>query len=177
MSWIGCLDRFCGRIENVLLGTAASIMLAMMLITGIDVIARYVFHAPVSWAFDLLTNYLLIASFFLSFSYTLRIHEHVAVDYFISRWNPRVLRIGLSLGYLLSAMLVAYIAALASHETWGAWQNKEVIAGAIEWPVWVARLVVPLGMVPLALRLLLLALRTFLPGDASRIQPVQPAEQ
>lgn len=177
MSWIGFLDRFCGRIENVLLGMAALIMLAMMLITGIDVIARYVFNAPIRWAFDLLANYLLVASFFLSFSYTLRIQEHVAVDYFMSKWKPWVLRFGLSLGYLLSAILIAYIAVLASHETWGAWRNKEVIAGAIEWPVWVAKLIVPLGMAPLALRLFLLALRAFSQGDISRIQLVRPAEQ
>ena len=53
-----------------------------------EVIARYVFHAPTEWAFDM--TYMLYGSIFmLGAAYTLLQKGHIRTDLFYSKWPPR----------------------------------------------------------------------------------------
>lgn len=146
-------------IENLLVMVAAICVLAMMIVTGADVLMRYVLGAPFSWAFDLLTRYLLIAAFFCSFGYTLRVGGHVAVDYFIPKWPARLRGRLLGAAYLLASVIVLVICWVTAVETVEAWRSDEIIAGVIEWPVWLSKIIVPIGLAPLSLRLLVFSLR------------------
>lgn len=152
-------DHALAWFENLLLVVAAISVLVMMFVTGADVLMRYVLGAPFSWAFDLLTRYLLIAAFFCAFGYTLRVGGHVAVDYFIPKWPTRIREQLLATAYLLAGVIVLLICWLTAVETVEAWRSDEIISGVIEWPVWLSKIVVPIGLAPLSLRLLLLSLR------------------
>lgn len=144
--------------ENALAAAAGLLLLVMMAITAADVVLRYVFHAPLSWGFDLVTQYLLTAMFFLSFSIALRMGEHVAVDYFVGSFHPGVRRWALAVAWLACSALVTAVAAIAAGESVHAWRQDEVVAGVIPWPVWGQKAIIAAGMAPLALRLLLLGL-------------------
>lgn len=154
------LDDALASFENLLLVVAAVSVLAMMLVTGADVLMRYVLGAPFAWAFDLLTRYLLIAAFFCAFAYTLRDGGHVAVDYFIPKWPMRIRLPLLAAGYLIAGVIMLAVCWLTIVETADAWRGGEVVAGVIEWPVWLSKIIVPIGLAPLSLRLLLLSLHT-----------------
>jgi len=156
--WLRKFDHVLAWLENLLLVVAAVSVLMMMFVTGADVLMRYIFGAPFSWAFDLLTRYLLIAAFFCAFGYTLRVGGHVAVDFFIPKWPARIRRHLLAAGYLLAGVIVLLICWLTAVETVDAWRSDEIISGVIEWPVWLSKIVVPVGLAPLSLRLLLLSL-------------------
>ena len=143
--------------ENVLAVVAGVLLILMMVITAIDVVMRYAFNAPLAWGFDLVTHYMLVASFFFSFSIALRMGEHVAVDYFTRKFHPDVRRWAMSIAWGTCGVLTALIAVMSMVETVHAWKQAEIIAGVIPWPVWVQKMIVALGATPLSLRLLLLS--------------------
>ena len=145
-------------LENVLATVAGILMLVMMLLTAADVVMRYGFNAPLAWAFDLVTHYMLVASFFFSFSIALRLGEHVAVDFFVRKFHPVGRRVARALAWAACGVVAGVIAITAAHEAWLAWRQGEVIAGVIPWPVWAQKAIIATGMAPLAARLLLLSI-------------------
>jgi len=53
-----------------------------------EVIARYLFHAPTEWAYDV--TYMLYGSIFmLGAAYTLLTKGHIRTDFFYSKWSPQ----------------------------------------------------------------------------------------
>ena len=54
-------------------------VVAMMVLTTADVVARYVFNSPTMWA-DEMASYLLIAIVFLGLAHNLRTDGHIRID-------------------------------------------------------------------------------------------------
>lgn len=147
-------DIWLTRLDIALVSVAAAAILAMMGITFADVILRYIFNAPLPWAFDLIANYLLIASFFFAFSFAVKLNEHVAVDFFARRIAPALYHRAVGMGYLIVSVVFVGIGYLGAIETIHAWEGNEATIGALIWPIWPAKIIVPIGMFPLALRVL-----------------------
>ena len=77
------------RRADAVLGIAASALLAcLMLVTFVDVVARYVFNRPIRGAFEV-TELLLLVLIFAGLPLVSHADEHVTMD-FIDRWlEPR----------------------------------------------------------------------------------------
>lgn len=144
--------------ENLLAAMAGLLMVLMMLLTAVDVVMRYALKTPLAWAFDLVTHYMLVASFFFSFSIALRLGEHVAVDFFVGKFHPGARRAAMALAWAACALLAGVVTVTAAHEAWLAWREAEVIAGVIPWPVWLQKAIIAAGMAPLSVRLFLLSI-------------------
>jgi TRAP-type mannitol/chloroaromatic compound transport system permease small subunit len=64
------------------------LILILTIMTGYEIIMRYVFNAPTKWCFDM--SYMLGGAFFvLGQGYTLRQNKHVRIDIFYSRLSAR----------------------------------------------------------------------------------------
>ena len=102
------------RVE-ALLGVAASIiLLAMMLLTTVDVVARYVFNRPLRGAFEI-TELLLLVLIFAGLPLVSFTNEHAVMDFIDRLLGRRTLR-GLERGVeLASATLMFFLAWLV----WG----------------------------------------------------------
>jgi len=146
-------DRWLWKMDIAMMSVAAVMVLAMMFITALDVVARYAFHSPLRWAFDLVTQYLLIGSFFFAFSYTLRTNENVAVDYFARHLATPKYHAIMGAGFAVATVIFLAVAWLTACDTYEAWVNDEAMMGALVWPTWSAKIIVPLGAFALALRL------------------------
>ena len=107
---------------DALLGVAASaILLAMMLLTVVDVVARYVFSRPVRGAFEI-TELLLLSLIFAGLPLASRAGEHVTLDFVdlaLPPWGRRLLRrlIDLVCGVILLGL------------AWRVWVKADKIAG------------------------------------------------
>lgn len=108
-------------LENALVAIAASMILVAMTVTCVDVFMRYVLSMPLSWSFDFIVLYLLPGSYFLAFSYALRIGIHLKVDYFVSYVNRRLRGLVLFLVGLISVVLFAYISWFYLVEAYNGW--------------------------------------------------------
>jgi len=147
----------CGY-EIIIVAIAGVLLISMMALTVVDTFMRYVFNAPLSWGFDLVTRYLLVGFFFFSFSIALRMGEHVAVDYFVNKFPVGFQRFMIAVAWGLCGLIAIVITVLSSLQTIDAWTNAEVIAGVVPWPVWVQKVIIPIAFFPLAVRLMLMCL-------------------
>ncbi|MGB6119858.1 MAG: TRAP transporter small permease [Mesorhizobium sp.] len=147
-------DRWLNWLDLGLAGLAALCIVAMMLLTGADVVMRYAFNSPIPWAYDLVIHYLLVASFFLGLSYTLRMNHHICVDFFARMLPSRSYQWSMALGSLAAALIFGVVAWYGLRDAIYAWTNDEVAFGALIWPMWASKAMIPLGMAPLALRCL-----------------------
>jgi TRAP-type mannitol/chloroaromatic compound transport system permease small subunit len=84
-------NRFTALIDDISDATAAFIIylvVALTLVLGYEIIARYAFNSPTKWAFDI--SYMLGGTFFLfGQAYALRHRRHVRIDIFSSRFSTR----------------------------------------------------------------------------------------
>ena len=101
-------------VETILLGLAATLLLALMAVTGIDVIGRYVLNAPLSGAFEM-TELLLGALVFMALPLVSRHGAHVEVDLLASTLSRAVNRVlGLAASLVSAAVLCWFAWTLAS---------------------------------------------------------------
>jgi TRAP-type C4-dicarboxylate transport system permease small subunit len=174
----GTFGRLVARVEDAMTALACLAVLAMVLITAANVVFRYVLNAPFSWSQDVITSYLLIALFFLSIAYVTRTGGHMNLDFAVRRLRVPWLRnlfaaVGDGLGLLLAVGIA-----------WGSWgaavtafEQHEVLPGAIALPTWPSRFMVPLGSALLALRLFCRLLAILAAARQGRIVPHAEAER
>jgi TRAP-type C4-dicarboxylate transport system permease small subunit len=154
----GAIDRagrWVARLEGLAATGAALALFAIMLIVVADVLLRYLFNAPLSWSYDLISIYLMGVAFFLALSETLRMNHHVAVDILYLRFPLGWRRVWRLVGWALSFVLFAIIFVLAVTTAWDRWSAGNVVAGAIPWPTWIPAAIAAAGFLLLLVRLAL----------------------
>lgn len=144
--------RALAAIEDVLMIFAAASFIAIMVVMTLDVFLRYLFSSPLTWAFEVLTRYLMLSAFFFAVSYTLRLGEHLTVEVVYNRMptKPRSLILGIL--YIFVTLIIAAIFWMSADTTLRSWRNGERLVGAVNWPVWTSHIIVALGMGVLTLR-------------------------
>ena len=153
----GRLDRIgraLGAAETAFAMIASIATFAIMAIVAIDVALRYLFNSPLSWSFDLIAMYLIVAVFFLSLSDTLQTNHHVSVDLLYQYIAPRLRRALQIICLTLTLPLFAVIAWLGAARALEKLQSADVVAGAIPWPTWPGSAMVALGAALILLRML-----------------------
>jgi TRAP-type C4-dicarboxylate transport system permease small subunit len=109
------------RVEAILGVAASAILFAMMLLTFVDVVARYVFNRPVRGAFEV-TELLLVVLIFAGLPLVSYADEHVTMD-FIDRLLGPGARARLQRGvHVVSAAIMALLA-------WLVWLKADRIWG------------------------------------------------
>ena len=97
------------RFETILLGLAATLLLALMAVTGIDVVGRYLLNAPLSGAFEM-TELMLGALVFVALPLVSRAGAHVEVDLLVGAL-PRAVQKALGLfAATVSALVLCWFA-------------------------------------------------------------------
>ncbi len=140
------------RIESLLAALSGLSLGAIMLIVVADVAMRYIFGTPLSWSYNLIGLYLMVAVFFFALSDTLHNHGHIAIDIFQHQIPHRPRHLALSLGYLTSSVVVALIGWQAWLRLKSAYVNDDRIAAVIPWPTWVTYFIVLTGCVVMTAR-------------------------
>ncbi|MGI6856744.1 TRAP transporter small permease [Mesorhizobium sp. 1B3] len=150
----GGFSRMLGALEVGLVAVSAVAIAAIMLVVTLDATLRYVISSPLTWSYELIGLYLMVAVFFLALPDTLTHHGHIAVDIFQRLIPFRLRHLLLGLGYALSTWIMTLI-------TWGAGQRlttaflrDERIAAVVPWPTWIAYLLVVVGSAAMILRCL-----------------------
>jgi TRAP-type C4-dicarboxylate transport system permease small subunit len=113
------------RHADAILGVAASaILLAMMLLTVVDVVGRYVFNRPLRGAFEL-TELMLLVLIFAGLPLVSYADEHVTMDFIDHLLSPRgqlMLRRGTQ---VISAALMLFLAWLVWFKADRIWAYRD----------------------------------------------------
>lgn len=173
------LDRGVTRIERLLVVIAAAAIFATMAIMVADVFGRYLFHRPLSWAYDVISIYMLPTIVFMALSDAFRKNHHLSVDILYNVASPVVQKLSRFLSSIVIAGVVLPIGWLAVLQAHDRYQHNTVIAGAILWPTWIPSLIVGLGAGLLVLRALLdgAALVVALVSGTKEVPGESPARQ
>jgi TRAP-type C4-dicarboxylate transport system permease small subunit len=168
------LDRGLGMVEAACASIAACTMLFAMVLVSIDAVARYGFNAPLTFAYYLTENYLLVAIVTMSMAWGFRTGGYIRIMALAQRLRPGARQLLLRAGLLLSSSYIGALAVTGGEYFLEAYQKNETHLGTIDWPVPWSWVWIPLGCGLLALRLLLTA---FGPAAALHLEhdPVEDA--
>ena len=148
------MRRVLDACERVLTVVAAVATFSMMLLTTADASGRYLFNRPILAAYELTTNYLMIAAVFLAMPYAYRQGANIRVTFLVERLGRRA---RLVIDHLVQIVSILYCAALvvATFQ-----QARHVLRTGttfvtMELPLWPAHLVVAIGLFVTTLMMLL----------------------
>jgi TRAP-type mannitol/chloroaromatic compound transport system permease small subunit len=143
------IDAFTDRFGRWL----AWLTLPMTLGLTWEVVARYGFHAPTVWAFDL--TYMLYGTLFmLGCSYALLKGGHIRTDMLYEKWSMRskaTVDVTAYVVFFFPTILMLLITTVDdAYYSWSIWERSEQTA----WrpPIWPFKAVVPLAMLLLLIQ-------------------------
>lgn len=142
-----------GVIDKVTTTIATVFMFAIMIVVFCDVLMRYLFNSPFSWAYDLIALYLMAGVFFLVLSDAYEANAHVNVDILQQRLGPAGIRVTQLVTCAVGIAVFSLIAWLGWQRALDSYRSGDVMAGAIPWPMWPSIALAPFGATMLALRL------------------------
>jgi len=152
------LDRILGALatlEKIASTIAAIFMFSIMIIVFSDVIMRYAFNRPFSWAYDLISIYLMAGIFFLVLSEAYASNAHVSVDILQQKFPEAAKRLTEIVTCIVGIVVFSLIAWLGWLRAVDAFKSGDVMAGAIPWPMWPSIALVPFGAGLITIRLAL----------------------
>ncbi|MSQ49074.1 MAG: TRAP transporter small permease [Betaproteobacteria bacterium] len=149
-----------------MLGVAASaILLAMMLLTFVDVVARYLFNFPLRGGFEV-TELMLLVLIFAGLPLVSHADEHVTMDFIDRLLSPRGRLLVVRMAHALCAAVMLFL-------TWQVWIKAGRISGYGD-TTDVLKIAVGPFVYFMALMILLTGLvhiyKVFLPGEARASQ-------
>ena len=107
---------------DAVLGVAASaILLCMMLLTFVDVVARYLFNFPLRGGFEI-TELMLLVLIFAGLPLVSHADEHVTMDFIDRMLPPRAVMLVVRAAHALCAAVMFFL-------TWQVWIKASTIAG------------------------------------------------
>jgi TRAP-type mannitol/chloroaromatic compound transport system permease small subunit len=140
------MNRFFQFIDNIVekAGRLFSyLVFVIMVITTIDVTARYFFNHPLLWGW--LTNRLLFGVFILfAGAYTLLKEEHIRIEIIYDHFPARLKKIA---RWVSLFAMVTFLSVLVWQSSWMGWNSlmmKEKAAGAFRIPLYPFKLLIPL---------------------------------
>jgi TRAP-type C4-dicarboxylate transport system permease small subunit len=108
------------RVEGLLGAAASTILLVMMLLTFVDVVARYLFNRPIAGAFEV-TELLLLVLIFAGLPLVTYADEHALMDFIDRLLGPRataVLERGVQALCAAVMFLLAWLVWLKADRIW-----------------------------------------------------------
>ncbi len=140
--FVDAIDRFSEAVGGVL----AWLIVPLVGAAVWEVVARYGFDSPTSWAYEVI--YMLCAAMFmLGAAYALRIGAHVRTDFFSSKWTPRMRAAIDAIAYVAFFFPgIALFMLVGAEHAWTSYVRRDISAVTV-WhpPLWPLRAVVPLA--------------------------------
>jgi len=134
--------------------------IAMMLIAGFAVVARYAFNAPAIWAPEL-SGMLFGPYFLLGGGYVLRHNAHVSLDTLYVRLRPRVRAILDVITYLLFFYFTSLILVYGFNYAWESVAKFEHSTSVWGPPIYPIKVIIPLAAALMLLQGIARYIRSF----------------
>jgi TRAP-type C4-dicarboxylate transport system permease small subunit len=149
------MEKLLNRVEKVFTFFSATTCFVLMLLTTGDTIGRYIFNKPITGTFEVSTNYLMVALAFLAMSYSYSQNVHVRVDFIADRL-PKKLKLSVSrLAQVVSLLCIGTLIAASTQQALRVLSSHTIMSSLEMIPMWPAYLIVPVGLLPMFLLMLL----------------------
>jgi TRAP-type mannitol/chloroaromatic compound transport system permease small subunit len=132
------------RITEAIGKPASLLVFVMMLITSTEVIGRYLFNSPTTWAWPL--NRQIFGVFILvAGAYTMSKREHIRIEILYDHFPPKIKLLARAIAL---ASFVIFMGVLVWQGSWMGWNSlmmKEKLAGAFRMPLYPFKILIPIG--------------------------------
>ena len=159
--------------EAVLTYAAVISTFVIMCLTTADAVGRYFFSRPITGAFEITTNYLMVAAVFLSLGYSYRKGIFIRVT-LLSDHMPKQVKLVVNYFVQLISMLFGIILIIATIKQAFYTINTRANLGTINFPLGPAQLIIPVGLFFMSL-LMILDLRRVKAGESSLFKEESPS--
>jgi C4-dicarboxylate transporter DctQ subunit len=168
--WLSRVDRALARVEDIFNDLGSAAIFALMWLTMAEVLGRRLLNMPVPGAIDYIETGM-IAFAFMGIAYCQRLSGHVRMDLLLGSLKGRLLWALEAFAVAVATIYAAIIVYASAQDTWRSYEfGDDTIDAHIT--IWPSKLVVPLAMSLLTLRLLVQLwgyLRLFVLPDARPI--------
>ena len=133
-------DKTIGFINKniAVIGISGGVILAF-----VNVVARYLFDASITWAAEL-TSYFFIWSVFFATAYSFKIDAHIRVTVLLDRFSPKSVKILEILSHIISAIFLFAVSYYGYEYTLFVNELEEMSID-LEAPMWIIYLVIPIA--------------------------------
>ncbi len=132
------------RVTEAIGKPASLLVFIMMLITSTEVIGRYLFNSPTTWAWPL--NRQIFGVFILvAGAYTMSKREHIRIEILYDHFPPKIKLLAKAIAL---ASFVIFMGVLVWQGSWMGWNSlmmKEKLAGAFRMPLYPFKILIPIG--------------------------------
>lgn len=147
------LNKIVTYIENTAMLVAAISLMLLVFVQAYNVVMRYLFKSSLAWTYPFITNYLLVILFFFALSWTFREGGHIKLDVLSQHFNKRVANLVDIITDMLAFLLFMAIAYLGSVRSLDVFLSYDISPDSLQWPVWTAYIIVPIGSAIICIRL------------------------
>lgn len=135
------IDRISVLLARIVVGT----LIAMMLLTCVDVFLRYIFRRSIMGTTEVVGHYFMVAVVFLPLAYGMIAGDgHIKVDFFVSRLPGRLQVMLKIVGLFLSLCVYLLITWFGAAGGLHAWRVGETMVN-VALPLWPGRVLVVIG--------------------------------
>jgi TRAP-type C4-dicarboxylate transport system permease small subunit len=148
------MQKWLDGCEWLLTIVAAVATFSMMVLTTIDAGGRYLFNRPILVAFELSTNYLMVAAVFLALPHAYRQGANIRVTFFVDRLGRRprlVIDHTVQLISILYGAMLVFATFRQAHHI----MSTGTMFTTVDLPLWPGHVLVSLGLFLTTLLLLL----------------------
>lgn len=140
----GKITRLFDSLLNLGGALSAGLLVAVMLVTSIKVVFRYLLREGLIGV-DQINGTMLLYITFLGAAWVLRREEHVTIDLLVTRFSPKVQRWLQVTNSIIGAAICLVLTLYGTLEVINSWQRGILIPAEIEMPRVVNLAVIPLG--------------------------------
>lgn len=148
------MQRVLDGCERVLTLLAAFATFSMMLLTTADAGGRYLLNRPILAAYELTTNYLMVAVVFLAMPFAYRQGANIRVTFLVARLGPTARQIVDHAVQIVSVLYCATLVAATFQQARHMLATKTTFA-TLDLPLWPGHLIVSVGLFLTALMMLI----------------------
>lgn len=147
-------EKWMREIERAFCHAAAGLVFIMIFPTTVDVLLRYVFNAPLPEMFQL-TEFMMVGVVYLSVAYVQQSKGHIKIE-LCTEWLPTKVQQALDLfGWGVGLFICGIITWQTGRMAWEAWDTQDYTMGIVQFPLWPAKTILPIGVGLFCLRLFL----------------------
>lgn len=158
--FLGTLDRWLALIEAVILGIG---VLLMAFNTVSNVVARFVFKNSIFFSEEL-NSILIVLITFAGISYAARYGRHIRMSAIYDTFSPRMRKILMIVITLFTGLMLLMLSWYALQYLLSVQKSGRLLS-ALQFPVWITFIYVPIGLLLTSIQYLLTAVKNIRSAD------------
>lgn len=141
------------RLLHAMAVIAAGTLVAVTLSVVYEVVSRYLFGKPTTWAIDF-SEYALLVCVFFAAAWVLAEDSHIRIDIFVSYLPPKAVRVLGLAASAIGAFSCAVFFCVATAAVWNAYHDGDVIWHSVIVKKWIVWSPMPIGALLLTIQFL-----------------------